>query len=64
MSLREEIRNRLIESREVILKGGVNCIPSPFTRFRQYFPGVRKGFYYVVTGTVNDLSILLSCLCY
>jgi hypothetical protein len=64
MSLREEIKNHLIESREVILNGGVNCIPSPLTRFRQYFPGVRRGFYYVVTGTVNDLSVLLSCLCY
>lgn len=54
MSLREEIRDHLIESREVILKGGVNCIPSPFTRFRQYFPGVRKGFYYVVTGATKS----------
>jgi hypothetical protein len=54
MKLREEIKSHLIESREVILNGGVNCIPSPLTRFRQYFPGVRRGFYYVVTGATKS----------
>ncbi len=50
MSLREEIKESLIESRNVILNGGVNCIPSELSRFRSEFPGVRKKFYYVVTG--------------
>ena len=50
MSLREEIKESLIESRNVILNGGVNCIPSELSRFRCEFPGVRKKFYYVVTG--------------
>ena len=54
MSLREEIRSQLILNREIILQGGVNCIPSPFNRFRQYFPGIRKGFYYVVTGATKS----------
>lgn len=54
MSKREEIKKHLEESREVILRGGVNCIPSPLTRFREYFPGVRKGFYYVVTGATKS----------
>lgn len=54
MSLRESIRAHLIENREVILNGGVNCIPAPFPRFRKYFPGVRRGFYYVVTGATKS----------
>ena len=52
--LREEIKQHLIENRENILNGGVNCIPSPFTRFREYFPGVRKGLYYLVTGATKS----------
>lgn len=52
--IREEIKEHLIENREIILNGGVNCIPSPFTRFRQYFPGVRKKFSYVVTGATKS----------
>lgn len=54
MSKREEIKKHLEESRDVILEGGVNCIPSPLTRFREYFPGVRRGFYYVVTGATKS----------
>lgn len=50
MSLREDIKESLIESRDVILNGGVNCIPSQFTRFRSEFPGVRRKFYYLVSG--------------
>lgn len=53
MSLREEIKESLIKSREVILKGGVNCIPSRFLRFRQDFPGIRKKFYYLITGILS-----------
>lgn len=50
MSLREEIIKSLEESRNVILNGGVNCIPSKFTRFRNEFPGIRRKCYYGVTG--------------
>lgn len=54
MSLREEIKESLIKSREVILRGGVNCIPSRFLRFRQDFPGIRKKFSYLVTGATKS----------
>ena len=54
MSLREGIKEQIIENRNVILNGGVNCIPSPFQRFRQYFPGIRKKFYYIVTGATKS----------
>lgn len=54
MTLREQIKESLIESRNNILEGGVNCIPSKLTRFRQDFPGIRKKFYYLITGATKS----------
>ena len=47
MTLREQIKDSLIKSRDVILNGGVNCIPSRLVRFRKDFPGIRKKFMYI-----------------
>lgn len=60
MSLREDIKESLIKSREVILRGGVNCIPSRFLRFRQDFPGIRKKFYYLITGGTKSSKTQLT----
>lgn len=38
------------ERRDRILRGKVNCIPSPFKTFRYDFPGVELGTYYLVSG--------------
>ena len=35
--------------REKVLKGGVNCIPSPFKRFRKDFVGIEQKKYYLIT---------------
>lgn len=35
--------------REKVLQGGVNCIPSPFRRFRRDFVGIEQKKYYLVT---------------
>lgn len=61
MSIREEILKDLEHNREVILNGGVNCIPSPLVRFRQYFPGIRKKFYYIVTGATKSSKTQFTC---
>jgi hypothetical protein len=37
------------ERRENVLRGGINCIPSPFKRFRSEFPGIERGRYYLVS---------------
>lgn len=60
LTLREEIKKSLEESREVILNGGVNCIPIPFTRFRGDFPGIRKKFYYVISGATKSSKTQLT----
>jgi len=54
MSLREEIIQSLEESRNVILSGGVNCIPSRFERFRSELVGIKKKTYYLITGTTKS----------
>ena len=35
--------------RENILRGDINCIPCPFTRFSDTFPGIEQKKYYIVT---------------
>lgn len=35
--------------REKVLNGGVNCIPSPFSRFRSDFVGIEQKKYYLIT---------------
>ena len=49
MSLRERVLLDLKSRREKLLTGSVNCIPSPFARFRDDFLGIEKGRYYLVS---------------
>lgn len=39
----------LHERRENLIQGKVNCIPSPFSSFRQDFVGIEQETYYVIT---------------
>ena len=43
--------DNLEERRKNLMKGGVNCIPLPFERFRSEVPGVEQGQYIVVTAS-------------
>ena len=58
MELIERVLQNLRERREKILKGEVNCIPSPFTRFRSEFAGIEQGRYYLLSGITINLNIL------
>lgn len=44
-----DVLNNLEARRENVMKGGVNCIPFPFSRFKTEVPGVEQGQYIVVT---------------
>ena len=48
MSLRERVLTELKERRLKVINGNINCIPSPFGRFRDDFLGIEKGRYYLV----------------
>ena len=61
----------LEKRRQRILNGGVNCIPSPFTRFLDDFPGIEQEQYYVVTSFTKggksqfvSYAILYRCVLY
>ena len=44
-----DVIENLEKRRENVLKGGVNCIPFPFKRFRTEIPGVEQSQYVVIT---------------
>jgi len=46
----EEVIQNLYEKRARILDGKTNCIPCPFIRFREVWPGIERKKYYIVTG--------------
>ena len=45
----DDVFSNLVRRRENAIKGGVNCIPLPFERFRSEIPGIEQGQYVVVT---------------
>ena len=53
MSLKERVLNGIKERRDNVLEGKFNCIPSPFIRFRNDFPGVEHACYYTVTSATK-----------
>lgn len=52
-----ELVDRVIQSlkdrRQNILNGNINCIPSPFKRFSEDFPGIEQGKYYLVSASTK-----------
>lgn len=50
MSLIQRVLTNLEDRRQRILSGGINCIPSPFKCFRNDFPGIEQGKYYLISG--------------
>lgn len=53
ISLRERVMLSLEERRERLLDNKLNCIPSPFKRFREDFIGVEQGSHIVVTASTK-----------
>lgn len=45
----DDVISNLNRRRENAIKGGVNCIPLPFERFRSEIPGVEQGQYVVIS---------------
>lgn len=45
----ERVYQKIIDRRERILSGKINCIPLGLPRFEEEFPGVEKGKYILVT---------------
>lgn len=54
MSLIQRVLTNLEERRQRVLRGDINCIPSPFEKFQQDFPGVEQGKMYLVSGAAKS----------
>lgn len=50
MSLIQRVQQTIIEKRQRILEGKVNCIPTPLPTFRYDFPGTEQATYYLISG--------------
>ena len=49
MELVQRVLTNLEERRQRVLRGEINCIPSPFNTFTSDFPGIEQGKYYCVS---------------
>lgn len=54
MSLIQRVLTNLEERRQRVLRGDINCIPSPFECFRQDFPGIEQGKMYLISGAAKS----------
>lgn len=54
MSLIDRILDTLDNRRKRILEGDINCIPSPFRRLSNSFPGIEQDKYYLVSGSTKS----------
>ena len=54
-SLRERVIAGLEERRERLFNNQLNCIPSPFKRFREDFIGIEQACHYVVTASTKGI---------
>ena len=58
MSLIDRILDTLDNRRKRILEGDINCIPSPFRRLSNSFPGIEQDKYYLVSGSTKSANFL------
>lgn len=49
MSLYNRVYKNLINKRDRILSGKINCIPWGLPRFENQLPGIEQGKYYLLT---------------
>jgi len=60
MTLIDSALQQLEDRRQKILDGGLNCVPSPFKRFRSDFPGVEQSQYICITSFTKGGKTLLT----
>ena len=53
MSIYQRVIADLRARRERVLTGQINCIPSPFPRFRSTYVGLERGKYILVTANTK-----------
>mgnify|MGYP000138504923 FL=1 len=54
MSLFKRVYNDLIERKERIISGKINCIPWNLPRFENELPGIERSKYYLITANSHQ----------
>ena len=49
MSLYNRVYDNIIDRRQRLLSGQINCIPWSLPRFENELPGIEQGKYYLIT---------------
>ena len=60
-SLFNRVYDDLIERRERILSGKINCLPWGLPRFENEIPGIEQGKYYLITAN-SKVGRICPCL--
>lgn len=59
-TLRTRLYEKIDSRREKILKGGINCIPLPFPRFRKDWPGIEQEKIYLISGGTKSAKSMIT----
>ena len=58
MKLYSRVYKDLVNRRNRVLSGKVNCIPWGFSRFEKELPGIEQGKYYLLTANSKVGEVL------
>lgn len=58
----DRVYNDLIERRERLLSGKINCIPWGLPRFENELPGIEQGKYYLVSANSKVGKLFCPCM--
>lgn len=58
MTLFKRVHQNLLDRRERILSGKINCIPWNLPRFENQLPGIEQGKYYLITANSKVGKVL------
>lgn len=58
MTLFKRVHQNLLDRRERILSGKINCIPWSLPRFENQLPGIEQGKYYLITANSKVGKVL------
>lgn len=58
MTLFKRVHQSLLERRERLLSGKINCIPWGLPRFENQLPGIEQGKYYLITANSKVGEVL------
>jgi hypothetical protein len=59
-NLYDRVYRRIVEKRDRLLSGKINCIPWGFPRFEEELPGIEQGKFYLLSANAKVGEVLPS----